>query len=134
MLKLLAGKQQVTDEDAARFDLVPQIGKDAPPVFMVATAEDMLTPYGALPIAQRYAQLGLPYEVHIFGHGPHGYALANETSSDGSSRYMNAGFAQWQGLCVEWLHKIFGPLIFVDKDNSKMMKYIKELGFELNMP
>ena len=134
MLKLLAGKQQVTDEDAARFDLVPQIGKDAPPVFMVATAEDMLTPYGALPIAQRYAQLGLPYEIHIFGHGPHGYALANETSSDGSSRYMNAAFAQWQGLCVEWLHKIFGPLIFVDKDNSKMMKYIKELGFELNMP
>ena len=133
MLKLLTGKQTVTDEDAAKFDLVPQITKDAPPVFLVATAQDMLTGFGALPIAQKYCQLGLPYEIHVFGHGPHGYSVANETSCDGSSRYLNPAFAQWQGLCVEWLHKTFGPLTFEDKDNSKMMKYLKELGINLNM-
>lgn len=133
MLKLLTGKETVTDGDAARFDLVPQITQEAPPVFLVATAQDMLTGMGALPIAQKYCQLGLPYEVHIFGHGPHGYSLANETTSDGSSRYLNPAFAQWQGLCVEWLHKIFGPLTYVDKDNSKMVKYLKELGIDLNM-
>ena len=131
MLKLLTGKQTVTDEDAARFDLVPQITKDAPPVFLVATAQDMLTNFGALPIAQKYCQLGIPYEVHIFGHGPHGYSVANETSCDGSSRYLNPAFAQWQGLCVEWLHKIFGPLTYEDKDNSKMAKYLKELGLSI---
>ena len=133
MLKLLTGKQTVTDEDAAKFDLVPQITKDAPPVFLVATAQDMLTGFGALPIAQKYCQLGLPYEIHVYGHGPHGYSVANETSCDGSSRYLNPAFAQWQGLCVEWLHKTFGPLTFEDKDNSKMMKYLKELGINLNM-
>ena len=133
MLKLLTGKETVTDADAARFDLVPQITKEAPPVFLVATAQDMLTGMGALPIAQKYCQLGIPYELHIFGHGPHGYSLANETTCDGSSRYLNAAFAQWQGLCVEWLHKIFGPLTYVDKDNSKMVKYLKELGIDLNM-
>lgn len=131
MLKFLTGKQEVTDEDASKFDLVPQITKDAPPVFVVATAEDILTGMGALPIAQKYCQLGLPYELHIFGHGPHGYSLANETTSDGSSRYMNAAFAQWQSLSVEWLYKIFGPLEYVDKNNSKMVKYLKELGVEL---
>ncbi len=133
MLKLLTGKDSVTDADAARFDLVPQITKDAPPVFLVATAQDMLTSFGTLPITQKYSQLGIPYEVHIFGHGPHGYSLANETTSDGSSRYLNAAFAQWQELCVQWLHKIFGPLTYVDKDNSKMVKYLKELGIDLNM-
>lgn len=133
MLKLLTGKQTVTDEDAAKYDLVPQITKDAPPVFLVATAQDLLTGYGALPIAQKYCQLGLPYEIHVFGHGPHGYSVANETSCDGSSRYLNPAFAQWQGLCVEWIHKTFGPLTFEDKDNSKMMKYLKELGINLNM-
>ena len=91
----------------------------------------MLTGFGALPIAQKYNQLGLPYEVHIFGHGPHGYSLANETTSDGSSRYMNAAFAQWQDLSVRWLHKIFGELEYVDKSNSKMVKYLKDLGLEL---
>ena len=131
MLKLLTGKEQVTDEDAARFDLVPQVTKQTPPVFVVATAEDVLTGMGALPIAQKYHALGIPYELHIFGHGPHGYSLANETSADGSSRYMNAAFAQWQELSVQWLHRIFGPLEFVDKNNSKMVKYLKDLGLEL---
>lgn len=133
MLKLLTGKQTVTDEDAVRFDLVPQITKDAPPVFLVATAQDLLTGLGALPIAQRYCQLGIPYEIHVFGHGPHGYSVANETSCDGSCRYLNPAFAQWQGLCVEWIHKIFGPLTYEDKDNSKMAKYLKELGIDLNL-
>lgn len=132
MLKLLTGKQEVTEADAAPFDLVAQITKDAPPVFIVATAQDMLTKFGALPISQKYSELNLPYELHIFGHGPHGYSLANETTSDGSSRYMNAAFAQWQDLSVEWLHKIFGPLTYEDKDNSKMVKYLKELGINLN--
>lgn len=131
MLKLLTGKPDPTDEDAVRFDLIRQVNKDTPPVFVVATAEDALTGFGALPIAQKYQSLGIPYELHIFGHGPHGYSLANETTSDGSSRYMNAAFAQWQNLSVEWLHKIFGPLEYVDKNNSKMAKYLKELGIEI---
>lgn len=131
MLKLLEGKQDVTDEDAKKYDLVSHITKDAPPVFIAATAQDMLTGLGALPIAQKYCALGLDYEVHIFQHGPHGYSLANETSSDGSSRYMNAAFSKWHELSVAWLHKTFGELTFEDKDNSKMVKYLKELGISL---
>lgn len=131
MLKLLTGKQEVTDEDAAKFDLVAQITKDAPPVFIAATAQDMLTGFGALPIAQKYCGFGLNYELHIFNHGPHGYSLANETTCDGSSRYLNPAFAQWHELSVAWLHKIFGELTYVDKDNSKMVKYLKELGISL---
>lgn len=132
MLKLLTGKQEVTAEDAAPFDLVPQITKDAPPVFIMATAQDMLTNFGAMPIAQKYAQLGLPYEVHIFGHGPHGYSLASEATCDGSTRYLNESFAQWHGLSVAWIHRTFGELTFEDKDNSKMAKYLAELGINLN--
>ena len=131
MLKLLTGKQEVTQEDAAPFDLVSQITKDAPPVFLAATAQDALTAFGALPIAQKYCALGLDYELHIFNHGPHGYSLANETSSDGSSRYMNEAFAHWHELSVAWLYKIFGELKYEDKDNSKMVKYLKELGISL---
>lgn len=131
MLKLLTGKQEVTDEDAAKFDLVAQITRDAPPVFIAATAQDMLTGFGALPIAQKYCDFGLNYELHIFNHGPHGYSLANETTCDGSSRYLNPAFAHWHELSVSWLHKIFGELTYVDKDNSKMVKYLKELGISL---
>lgn len=129
MLKLLTGKKEVTDVDAMQFDLVPQITRDAPPVFLAATAEDMLTTYGALPVAKKYSDLGMQYELHIFQFGPHGYSLANEVTADGSSQVIDPAFAQWQELSVLWLHRIFGKPEFVDKSTSKMMGYMKELGF-----
>lgn len=131
MLKFLTGKDQVTEDDAEQFDLVSKIDENAPPVFIMATGEDMLTGFGALPIAQKYAALGLNYELHIFSHGPHGYSLANETSAEGSSRKMNAAFAQWQPLSVEWIYKTVGALTFVDKDTSKMAKILRDMGLEL---
>lgn len=129
MLKLLMGKQDVTDEDAVRFDLVPQVTTQAPPVFIAATAEDMLTGYGALPLAKKYSDLGMKYELHIFQFGPHGYSLANEVTADGSSQVIDPSFAQWQELSVQWLHRIFGKPEFTDKSTSKMMGYLKDLGF-----
>lgn len=131
MLRFLTGKETVTDEDAKEFDLVPKITKDAPPVFMMATAEDGLTPFGALAVAKKYSDLGLMYELHIFQHGPHGYSLAAQTSAAGSSRYLNPEFAHWHELSVAWIQKTLGKPEFVDKSNSKMAKYLKEAGVEI---
>ena len=129
MLKLLEGRQDVTDADAAKYDLVPQITKDAPPVFLAATAEDMLTGFGALPIAKKYSDLGRHYELHVFQFGPHGYALANEVTADGSSQVIDPAFAQWQELSVQWLHKIFGKPEHIDKSTSRMGWLLREMGF-----
>lgn len=130
LLQLLTGRKEVTDEDAAHFSLENHITKTAPPVFIAATAEDMLTGFGALPVAQKYSRLGLGYELHIFQHGPHGYALADETSADGSSRYLNPAFAHWHGLSVMWLHKLFGEPTFEDKNLSRMASHLATLGFD----
>jgi len=131
MLKLLSGKDTVTDADAQAYSLLDKITADAPPVFIMATAEDMLTSYGALPVAQKYNQLGKRYELHIFEYGPHGYSLACETTSDGSSQVMDSAFAQWLDLSVAWIHKTFGKLEFADKNTSKMRKYLQELEMDL---
>ena len=132
MLKILEGRQNVTDEDAKKYDLVPQVTKDAPAVFVVATAEDMLTGFGALPIAKRYSDLHLGYELHVFQHGPHGYSLATAPSADGSSQMLNDSYALWHGMSVKWLNKIFGELEFVDKSTSKIGKYLAELGINID--
>ena len=128
MVKLLSGKQTVTDEDCARFSLENFITPDAPPAFLMATAEDGLSPYGALLVANCYSKLGLGYELHMFQHGPHGYALADETTADGSSQVLNPAFAQWHSLSVQWLYKIFGQLTFTDKSTSRMGKIMAEMG------
>ena len=124
MLKLLAGKSQVTDEDAEKLELISKVDKNSPPVFLVATAEDMLTSFGALPLAKRYSDLRLGYELHIFQHGPHGYSLANEVSADGSSQVLNSSYAKWHDMSVAWINKVFGEPEFVDRSTSKIAKYL----------
>ena len=131
MIKLLTGKDTATDEDSQYVSLLSHVTKDAPPVFLAATAEDFLTNFGALPVAQKYASLGLGYELHIFQHGPHGYSLADETSCDGSSQMLNASYAKWLDMSADWLHKLFGQLQFEDKSTSKMGKYLAELGITM---
>ena len=129
MLKLLEGREDVTDEDAKKYDLPSQVTKDAPPMFVAATAEDVLTSFCTMPLVNAYNALVLQFELHIFQHGPHGYSLANEVTADGSSQMLEPAFAQWQELSVQWLRKTFGQPSFVDKSTSKMAKVLKELGY-----
>ena len=131
MLQLLTGRKDVTNEDAAYFSLENHITKQSPPVFMAATAEDMLTGFGALPVAKKYSALGKPYELHVFQHGPHGYSVADETSADGSEEMLNPAFAQWHGLSVAWLHRIFGAPVHGQKSTKRMVQILKEMGIEL---
>ena len=131
ILKILTGKESVTDEEAAYLSLLGSVDKNAPPVFLAATAEDMLTKFGALPVAQKYSELGLGYELHIFQHGPHGYALANAVSADGSGRMLNQSYAKWLDMSADWLDRIFGEPEFEDKSISRMDKYMKEAGYEM---
>ena len=128
ILKLLTGRQEVTDKDSAYYSLTNHITKDAPPVFLAATAEDLLTAHGALPVANAYNSLGLGYELHVFQHGPHGSALADETTADGSTQMLNESYAHWRDLSVNWLHRIFGAPVHVDKSTSRMAGIIKEMG------
>lgn len=131
MLKLLTGKEAITDQDAEDLNLLSKIDKSAPPVFLAATAEDFLTPSGAMAVAKKYSDLGLGYELHVFQHGPHGLSLATDVTADGSSQVINAAFSSWQDLSISWLFKVFGQPTFVDKSTSKMVKYMQELGISM---
>lgn len=128
LLKLISGKDKPTAEDAASMDFPAMLTKEAPPLFVFATAEDILTGFCALPLCSAYSKLGIPYEAHIFQFGEHGYSLANAAAADGSSRKLDEAAAHWHGLSVTWLNRIFGIPEFTDKDVGKMMKYLKESG------
>ena len=131
MIHLLTGRKDVTDADAAYYSLENHITKNSPPVFMAATAEDMLTGFGALPVAKKYSQLGMPYELHVFQHGPHGYSVADETSADGVAEMLNPDFAQWHAMSVRWLRRIFGEPVHNKENTSRMMQILKDMGIEM---
>lgn len=134
MFQLLTGKADYSDEDIEIFDLPPKLTKDAPPVFMVATAQDALTPSGVLAVANKYTELGLHYELHVFQHGPHGMGLGKDVSADGSSQVLHSAFSCWQDLCSEWMKKVYGQPQFVDKSAGRMGKYLEELGLKMPDP
>ena len=134
MLKLLEGKDEVTAEDAKKYDLVAHVTDAAPPMFIAATADDALTAMCTMPLAMKYTQLGLKYELHVFQYGPHGYSLADETCADGSSQVLDAAYAHWHSLSVKWLLRTLGEPEFVNKSTSKMLGYMKELGFVKDEP
>ena len=129
LLKILEGRDDVTDADAEKYDLIQKVTADTPPMFLAATAEDFLTAFCSLPLVNAYARLGKPYEVHIFQYGPHGYSLANEVTADGSQAMLEPAFAQWQELSVQWLHKTFGKPVFTDKSTGRMVQILKEQGY-----
>lgn len=129
LLKILEGRDDVTDADAEKYDLIQKVTPDTPPMFLAATAEDFLTAFCSLPLVNAYARLGKPYEVHIFQYGPHGYSLANEVTADGSQAMLEPAFAQWQELSVQWLHKTFGKPVFTEKNTGRMMQILKEQGY-----
>ena len=131
LLKVLTGKQTVTDQDSKDLSLVDKITKEAPPVFLVATAEDYLTSFGALPVVNRCSQLGLPYEAHIFQHGPHGYSTADVAAANGSEGLVNESVAHWLQLSVDWMMRIFGKPVLTNKNVSEMAKHLKEMGITL---
>ncbi len=133
LLKILEGKQEVSEEDARKYDLISKITPQAPPVFLVATAEDMLTQYGALPIAKAYSDLGMNYELHIFQYGPHGSSLGTEVSADGNARKRDFAYSHWQELSVQWLYKTFGaPVLTADKPEGKIGQFLAQQGLSLD--
>ncbi len=132
LLQLFTGGKELTDEERAYFNLLKQVTKDAPPLFMFTTGEDAMTRKMTLDLAMEYEKNNLLYEYHVFQKGPHGYSLANEASADGSNQVINAHVAKWLDLSVEWIFEVFGKLEFVDCSTSKIGQAMKELG--INVP
>ena len=67
---------------------------DTPPAFIWQTSDDPVVPVTcALSLAKALTAHGVPHEMHLFPHGPHGIGLAGN--------YPDA--SQWAGLCQKWL-------------------------------
>ena len=80
MVKLLSNEEQVT--------------KQTPPTFLVHTANDTVVPVeNALRFADALRRVGVPFELHIYERGPHGFGL-------GGSNPVLLG---WPERCAEWL-------------------------------
>ena len=67
---------------------------DTPPAFIWHTADDDVVPVEcAYDLARALAAHGVPAEMHVYPHGPHGLGLAGDYED----------VSTWAGLCQIWL-------------------------------
>ncbi len=82
------------------------VSANTPPTFMWHTADDQLVAArNSLRFALALADKKIPYELHIFDHGVHGLALADEVT-DVDGRFMSPQNQVWMELAVKWLKRI----------------------------
>ena len=70
------------------------VTKETPPTFIFHTADDPAVPVeNSLHYFLALRQAGVPAEMHVFEHGPHGVGLAND----------NPSLSPWSALLANWL-------------------------------
>lgn len=89
-----------------QMSLEHQVNPGTPPTFIWHTFDDSAVPVeNSLMFAQGLRGQNIPFELHIYPHGPHGLSLATkETDESGQTLPHIAG---WVRLCVEWLEQLF---------------------------
>ena len=71
-----------------------QVTKETPPAFLIHTVNDDVVPVeNSLLFAAALRRAGVPYEMHLYERGPHGFGLgANDPV-----------LATWADRCADWL-------------------------------
>ncbi len=91
---------------------VPSLEKEVddktPPAFIVAACEDTCVPIeNSLAYATALNQKNIPFEIHIYEKGYHGFSLADNVCYDKAEAEYCAHIAGWFDMCITWLNKRF---------------------------
>jgi acetyl esterase/lipase len=79
-----------------------QVRKDTPPTFLVHTMTDSAVPVeNSMMFAAALRKVGVPFEMHIYEKGPHGFGLAPNDPI----------LSSWPKRCADWLglHNFANP-------------------------
>lgn len=79
-----------------------------PPTFIVSASDDGLVPIKhSLEYAAALGSKNVPYEMHIFSRGGHGFSTSTNVVSSGEHLEFVKNTKIWIELCLVWLADIF---------------------------
>lgn len=103
MLHALLGEYAPPPARLDAYSLDRQVSAATPPTFLWHTAADPIVPIlNALRFAAACAQHQVPFELHVYGQGEHGLALADSVTAIGD-RLIDPHAATWLPLALHWL-------------------------------
>lgn len=101
--EILLGHENPNEEEMESLNLMKKLHNQLPPVFIWGSYEDSVIPAtDYTDIAHHLYELNVPCELHMFGHGPHGVSLCDE-SVKSKEELEGLSMNQWTQLCIEWL-------------------------------
>ena len=86
-----------------------KVDANTPPTFIVAAREDGCVPIeNSLAYAAALDKAGVPFEMHIYERGYHGFSVADGTvySKPEDAEY-NSRIKGWLDICIAWLNTHF---------------------------
>lgn len=102
-LAAICGSVDPDAETLAEVSPVRFVSPDTPPCFIWATADDETVSCGqAMAFASALSDAGVPFELHIFEHGPHGLSLADRSTAVSPETNVPE-VAKWVTLAEAWL-------------------------------
>ena len=101
------GKVDFTEDEVASISLDKQVDADTVPAFLWHTVDDELVDVeNTLRLATALCRQGVYTEVHVFPHGPHGEATADEVTCSIPPFECNPRIARWPRLADEWMRTL----------------------------
>ena len=93
-------------DDPALLELLScekQVTRDTPPAFIWHTFDDGCVPVeNSLLMAGALREKNVPFELHVYPHGPHGLSLANENVY-GRWNHECDEVQNWIGMAIRWM-------------------------------
>ena len=85
------------------------VDSSTPPTFIFGSAMDKTVPIiNSVKYAEALAENKVPFEMHIFAKGWHGFSLCTPSVCDKPESVIeNARASQWVKLCTDWLSDTF---------------------------
>lgn len=84
------------------------VSSETPPTFIVSASDDDLVPVeNSLKYASALSDNNVPYEMHIFSRGGHGFSTSTEFVTVPERQEFVNNTRVWIPLCIEWLKTIF---------------------------
>lgn len=81
--------QEVTDEEADKFNTAKLLTKDSPPLYFVHSSDDRVVPLRNITdYTARCAELSIPVTGRVFPDGGHGYGIKGRATSTGWGNHL----------------------------------------------
>jgi len=108
--KFYFGTEHPTREQLENQSPVLHISENTPPIFLAHAKNDTMVPVvHSLRMATALQEAGIPYELHIFSHGEHGFNIGIPVDKSEYRIDTYKACHEWIQLALKWALQIIEP-------------------------